>query len=107
MLFDRHDFDNMEGLLAVQGVWLRDSPEVGLQGSPVAGVLHFQGMAEQELLVEEPPPQDKPLQGSQTLMTLLVFSAKRDCLSQCFTQVSLLQPVQLAFDRRHWTALAG
>lgn len=63
----------LEGLLVAQVVGLLDSPEVGLQGSPVAGMLQFQGMAEQELLVEEPPPRDKPLQGSQTLMTLLVF----------------------------------
>jgi len=64
---------DLEGLLAVQVVGLLDSPEVGLQGSPVVGVLHFQGMAEQELLVEEPLPQDMLLQGSQTSMKSLAF----------------------------------
>jgi len=63
----------LEGLLVAQVVGLLDSPEVGLQGSPVAGVLHFQGMAEQELLVEEPPPQDMLLQGSQTSVKSLFF----------------------------------
>jgi hypothetical protein len=63
---------DLEGLLDAQGVGLLDSPVVGLQGSPVVGVLHFQGMAEQELLVEEPPPQDMLLQGSQTSVKSLV-----------------------------------
>jgi hypothetical protein len=64
---------DLEGLLDAQGVGLLDSPVVGLQGSPVVGVLHFQGMAEQELLVEEPPPQDMLLQGSQTSVKSLFF----------------------------------
>jgi hypothetical protein len=64
---------DLEGLLDSQGVGLLDSPVVGLQGSPVVGVLHFQGMAEQELLVEEPPPQDMLLQGSQTSVKSLFF----------------------------------
>jgi len=72
---------DLEGLLDAQGVGLldspvvglQDSPVVGLQGSPVVGVLHFQGMAEQELLVEEPPPQDMLLQGSQTSVKSLFF----------------------------------
>ena len=71
---------DLEGLLAVQVVWLRDSPEVGLRGSPVVGALHFQGMAEQELLDEELPPQYMLLQGSQTSVNLLVFSVKGTAL---------------------------
>ena len=67
---------DLEGLLDAQGVGLLDSPVVGLQGSPVVGVLHFQGMAEQELLVEEPPPQDMLLQGSQTSVKSLFFLQK-------------------------------
>ena len=89
---------DLEGLLDAQGV--------GLLDSPVVGVLHFQGMAEQELLVEEPPPQDMLLQGSQTSVKSLFFLQKGPTLVNASLK-SLLQPVRLFFDRGHWTALVG
>jgi len=62
---------DLEGLLDAQDVELLDSPGVGLQDSPAVGVLHFQGMAEQELLVEE--PQGMLHLGSQTSVKPLVL----------------------------------
>jgi len=62
---------DLEGLLDAQDVELLDSPGVGLQDSPAVGVLHFQGMAEQELLVEE--PQGMQHLGSQTSVKPLVL----------------------------------
>ena len=79
---------DLEGLLDAQGVGLLDSPVVGLQGSPVVGVLHFQGMAEQELLVEEPPPQDMLLQGSQTSVKSLFFLQKEPTWSMLHSSLS-------------------
>jgi hypothetical protein len=75
-------------VLDAQGVGLQDSPVVGLQGSPVVGVLHFQGMAEQELLVEEPPPQDMLLQGSQTSVKSLFFLQKGPTWSMLHSSLS-------------------
>ena len=97
---------DLEGLLDAQGVGLLDSPVVGLQGSPVVGVLHFQGMAEQELLVEEPPPQDMLLQGSQTSVKSLFFLQKGLPWSMLHSSLSF-SPCGSFFDRGHWTALVG
>ena len=80
---------DLQGLLGARGVGLLDSPEVGLQGSPVVGVvLHFQGTAEQELLAEEPLPQDMQLQGSQTSVKLRVFLQKELPCSVFYSSLS-------------------
>ena len=64
---------DLEGLQAAQGVELLDNPGVVLQDILVVEVLHFQGMAEKELLVEGPPPQGMLHLGSQTSVKPLVL----------------------------------